>query len=127
MKLTDEEIDAISDEYSGDKNDLRYFARAIEAAVNAKWEALQWQPIETAPMDGAAIILCRDDRVTCGHWESERLLTDAEYHSSTGEYLGQFETGEVVEAWWYSEDGGFSTEAPPTHWMPLPQSPKESA
>jgi hypothetical protein len=82
-----------------------------------------WQPIETAPKDGTVVLLCRDKRVTAGHWEPERWPTAAEHHSTTGEYLGQFETGECVEAWWYSEDGGFCNKSPPTHWMPFPPAP----
>lgn len=87
----------------------------------------RWQPIRTAPKDGTPIVLARDERVTCGHWEPERCPTAAEHHSTTGEYLGQFETGEVIEAWWYSEDGGFDEEHSPTHWMPLPPPPIDAA
>jgi len=83
---------------------------------------MEWQPIETAPKDGTPIILF-GGRVTAGHWEAERWPVSAEYHGSTGEYLGQFETGECIEAWWYSEDGGFDSESQPTHWMPLPPPP----
>ena len=84
----------------------------------------EWQPIETAPKDGTVIILARGCRVTVGHWEPERWPIGAEYHSSTGEYLGTFETGECIDAWWYSEDGGFDDENLPTHWMPLPPPPE---
>jgi hypothetical protein len=86
-----------------------------------------WQPIETAPKDGAMILLARNQRVTLGHWEPEHWPTASEHHASTGEYLGQFETGQCDEAYWASEDGGFTEEEPPSHWMPLPTPPGAAA
>jgi hypothetical protein len=86
--------------------------------------ASAWQPIETAPKDGTTVLLAAPGRVTAGEWHAEQWPTAAEYHSSTGEYLGQHETGECVEASWYSWDGGFTNENPPTGWMPLPPAPK---
>lgn len=64
-----------------------------------------WQPIETAPKDGTHITLTnrRDLPATC-HW------FDGAWHLSMNRY------------------GPFSqwTWDAPTHWMPLPQPPKES-
>lgn len=99
------------------------YAAMIAAAPKAVVQD-GWMPIETAPKDGTPIILCREDRVTAGHWEPEKWPSKPEYHSTTGEYLGQFETGECYPAWWYSEDGGFEDDYPPTHWMHLPAAPK---
>ena len=97
-------------------------------------EAQQWQPIETAPKDGAEILLFRDadvydgkpvpPRVTSGAW-TEWTDTASEYHSTTGEYLGQSVQDSGAE--WLSWDGGFSEEMPPTHWMPLPSPPTDAA
>lgn len=84
-----------------------------------------WQPIGTAPKDGTVIILFGNGRVTAGHWEPEKWPVAAEYCGKTGEYLGQYETGECIPAWWYSEDGGFADDSPPTHWMPLPTPPRD--
>lgn len=92
------------------------------------WQAAianQWQPIETAPKDGTEIILCGDGRVTSGQWVPERWPTASEYHGVTGEYLGQFETGQCLEAYWSSQDGGFTEQHPPNRWLPLPPPLKE--
>ena len=86
-----------------------------------------WQPIATAPRDGTTVLLAAPGRVTAGEWHAEQWPTASEYHSSTGEYLGQHETGECIPAAWYSWDGGFTDEHPPTHWMPLPAGPQEGA
>jgi hypothetical protein len=93
-------------------------------AAKASTAAMGWRPIATAPKDGTAVLLAQGERVTAGHWEPERWPTGAEYHGSTGEYIGEFETGACIDAWWYSEDGGFSEDEPPTHWMPLPPAPQ---
>lgn len=114
------------------KEELRtYDAIDMEAYAAAKVrEALEWQPIETAPKDGTEILLFRGAdthegepapaRITFGAW-IEWEETASEYHSTTGEYLGQ--SVQDCGAHWASWDGGFSEEAPPTHWMPLPPAP----
>lgn len=96
------------------------FKSRMEAAV-AAYLAAQWQPIETAPRDGTEVILRRDDRVTSGCW-TEWTETEAEYHATTGVYLGQSIQG--GGACWSSWDGGFVDEEPPTAWQPLPEPPK---
>lgn len=83
----------------------------------------EWRPIETAPKDGTEIILAKGERVTEGLWVGDRWPTASEYHGTTGEYLGQYETGECIEAYWMSFDGGFTEEDQPSHWMPLPAAP----
>ena len=83
----------------------------------------EWQPIETAPKDVRKVLLASHDRVTAGERNTEKWPTSAEYNSGTGEYLGQYETGECIAAAWCSWDGGFTDDNPPTHWMPLPQPP----
>lgn len=81
----------------------------------------EWPPIETAPKDGSEIILRRGKRVTAGCWH-ERVETSPEY-DSTGEYIGR--TVQDGGALWISNDGGFTEEEPPTHWMPLPEPPHD--
>lgn len=80
----------------------------------------EWRPIETAPKEGKEIILCRGDRVTGGQWMDEINETESLYHDESGEYLGRIETGVFIPASWWSCDGGFTQEEPPTHWMPMP-------
>jgi len=89
-------------------------------------EQVSWQPIETAPKD-REIILGRSvggecpARVTEGYW----------YIEEHGKYLGDCggpcrcpEYAEPCAPFWMSTDGGFTKEAPPTHWMPLPPEPQ---
>jgi hypothetical protein len=90
---------------------------------------MDWQPISTAPKDGTDIWLYSNvgERSsvgpTIGAWTVVKD-TASEYHSTTGEYLGQ----SLQEAWegWSSYDGGFTEEHPPTHWQPVivPAPPK---
>ena len=96
---------------------------AIASALSAQPSAGAWLPIETAPRDGTTVLLAAPSRVTAGEWRAEQWPTASEHHSSTGEYLGQYETGECIPAAWCSWDGGFTDENPPTYWMPTPAAP----
>ena len=81
----------------------------------------EWQPIETAPKDGAAVLLYLPDAYTMcgltdgiiiGHWSAADLPADAPEHSD--------------DAWFHvSQTGGFYCDIEPTHWMPLPEPPEE--
>ena len=63
--------------------------------------APQWQPIETAPKDGRAILGWADDVITTVYW-----------HSSLRDW-------ELCECGAFATDGAFS----PEFWMPVPQDP----
>lgn len=60
-----------------------------------------WRPIATAPKDGTAIL---------GWWFNECMIVD---------------WCVVVERWGSTHDGEDMFEPEPTHWMPLPEGPKE--
>jgi hypothetical protein len=60
-----------------------------------------WRPIATAPKDGTAIL---------GWWFNECMIVD---------------WCVVVERWSSTHDGEDMFEPEPTHWMPLPEGPKE--
>lgn len=81
--------------------DHRY-ARKLE-------ERAQWQPIETAPKDGTAVLLWAKDLRFPGR------MCVAQYANYDIE-------------WWYVTDGKFGPwplRGPsPTHWMPLPEIPR---
>ncbi len=68
-----------------------------------------WQPIETAPKDGTAIIVCgsydREGR--------EQML------AAPARWRGDLK-------WMRHKGFGFSSQCHPTHWMPLPPLPMES-
>jgi hypothetical protein len=77
-------------------------------------EGVSWQPIETAPKDGAEILLCK--------------ATDAD-GKPMGKAFGLF----VQRAAWCGDEGwvvycSLPSEPhlffEPTHWMPLPEPPK---
>jgi hypothetical protein len=66
----------------------------------------EWQPIETAPKDGATILGFADGDMAVVKWYQEDRIPEGGYWSLTvcGAYA---ESGE----WW------------PTHWQPLPEPP----
>ena len=85
----------------------------VQQALAPMTPVLTWQPIETAPKD-KRILLYRPTasewwRVMGGHYDSD-------------EYL------KTPKPYWGSDNFGIAKAAqrqnPPTHWMPLPESPK---
>jgi len=107
-----------------------HFAKAIEAICQeknparqgVKQEPSEWMPIETAPKDGRTLLLGYFNshqkwRTMRGQWMSEEHITenweDPDY-SPPGWYETVVE-GDDIPNCWYTE---------PTHWMPLPPSPK---
>ena len=81
---------------------------AIESIVKDA-EARGWQPIETAPKDGTAVL------VYPGTW-SGRSASIAKWESN--------KYAKTPRPYWSRDDDlgrvTFSREHPPTHWMPLP-------
>lgn len=71
---------------------------------------MQWEPISTAPRDGAVILLFRKREVTAGLWVGDQ-----------DEYPWQVVDADVADGWngWRDDVGG------PTHWMPLPPPPAQ--
>ena len=63
----------------------------------------KWQPIETAPKDGTRVIL------------------NDSLHTQIGFYSTALDCGECLG--WVNDEGIVSLN--PTHWMPLPEPPKE--
>lgn len=60
---------------------------------------MNWQPIETAPKDGA-ILVWMDGYIIEVRW-----------------------TNESVKPGWVSAETGYKVGSAPTHWMPLPAPP----
>ena len=73
---------------------------------------MNWQPIETAPKDGTDILICdmtaQTPRCDLVHWNQGWIGCS----STTLEYIGTYLSASV----------GFYM---PTHWMPLPEPPKD--
>lgn len=67
----------------------------------------EWQPIETAPKDGTAILTYRSGKIMAvAEWLQDRLAQSAM----------------VKEGCWCVSDGMIIIGV--THWMPLPKPPK---
>lgn len=78
--------------------------------------APQWQPIETAPMDGTYILLNFNDKACIGG--AYVWLSNDGFNGETIDYPA-----------WTTDDDLIIVEDPyswPTHWMPLPPPPKEN-
>lgn len=108
---------------------LAWQARATLQLTNALLTPMpiRWQSIENAPKDGTDILLHAPSagdlpaRITIGHWATEK-----ECRVDAGDCGGDCHCREYdyIDPWWVTWDGGFTTEHPPYHWMPLPTAPK---
>lgn len=78
-----------------------------------------WRDIETAPKDGTYVMLYAPGRLTYGHWSAPSDKPHIKYRDG----FAPEPEWEEWEPYWVSYDGGFTEEAPPTHWMPLPAPP----
>lgn len=76
-------------------------------ALEAQLAAFQWQPIETAPRDGAAFLGYWPDNFGNDNGTPIRTWRDS------GKWQNPFEAA-------YDDDDEYT----PTHWMPLPELPK---
>ena len=104
-------------------------------------EMSEWQPIETAPKDGTPILgwcvhsadpyyLDGVNRLTIygGHTEGLGHVIDGPNIIQWG---GSFddstwdEPGSWMPDWWFQYGSGFEVTANPTHWMPLPEPPRD--
>lgn len=88
--------------------------RIVELALSE-----QWEPIESAPKDGTAIMLTNGKDVAEGHWYFEEGGT-TEYRDLDGRYIDQKDNDGYND--WLDWDGGM--QPAPTHWMPLPKPPE---
>lgn len=100
-----------------------WMLKAYEAALaSPEVQAMRWQPIDTAPMDGRTILIGRFN--SHGKWRTMRGQWMGE------EYIAQnWEDPDDVEPGWF-ETSAEADETPncwriiePTHWMPLPAPP----
>jgi predicted esterase len=67
----------------------------------------EWQPIETAPIDGTDILVCMTHNLSDDEWETVQWV---DYY--------------FPDAGWIIFRGRVDIPFPPTHWMPLPEAPK---
>lgn len=71
--------------------------RASDAEIERLRAAIDWRPIESAPKDGTAVLLYRSN--------ARRTV----------------KVDRWLAGWWYET----KIEHAPTHWLPLPEPPKE--
>lgn len=79
---------------------------------------MKWQPIETAPKDGAEVLT----------WDADWQLPLMMHFSSKERFERDYGDPNYMEEGWYVSyrypEPGFAEEpANPTHWMPLPDPP----
>jgi hypothetical protein len=63
-----------------------------------------WQLIDTAPRDGARILI----------WDASGGVAIVYWHNGKSRWR--------IDCW---DDGGYGADLKPTHWMPLPVGPRE--
>lgn len=77
---------------------------AKESQVNKQThvagDGMEWLPIETAPKDGASLLVPPDGGYTHAFWEDGFW-------------------------WWYASDKGYAAGPAPKGWLPLLSAPKE--
>jgi hypothetical protein len=123
-RLADEYADAVVDwsmnGHPADKARAALLA-AIGKLVSSTQPAMAWQPIETAPKDGRALLLGHFNshgkwRTVRGEWCSEAAIAEGweDPEAPEGWYETSVESDDVPNCWW--------TE--PTHWQPLPPPPR---
>lgn len=93
-------------------------AELVSAALSAP-AVPQWMPIEAAPKDGTEVLLSNGTDVSAGNW-LHREGGIHERRDLEGRYIDQDED-EGYDGW-IDWSGGMNPK--PSHWMPLPESPK---
>jgi hypothetical protein len=81
-----------------------------------------WQPIETAPRDGTAILIYQPDYEVGGERECER----ANFHWRDGQAGVWYDDHRYAIGYWRPWGGWGNrnnAHVNPTHWMPLPPVP----
>jgi hypothetical protein len=67
---------------------------------------MEWQPIETAPIEQRILLFCPRDPI-----------------DGDPVFVGIYDTTNVRDGNHWHNDEGYYLEHPPTHWMPLPNPP----
>lgn len=107
VEPTDDMINASVDATLGDVH--WYAAGQVYEAMLAAAPEVGWQPIETAPMDGAAVLL---------YYGEDYYVMEGKCFLTKSSFQGRGSSYKWVTA---VDMGGLK----PTHWMPLPLPPKE--
>ena len=100
-------------QYHKDRAELIRIVEQLQAQV----DALQWQPIETAPKDGTRVLVCADI------WMWDRTIDKEVTAPQT--LIAEWRDREwAVDDWNYDCCGCSPETVKPAHWMPLPEPPQ---
>ncbi len=89
-----------------DKTEQRKCVSDLRDRITALLDSGGWMPIETAPKDGASILVhCGGDLQAVCYWSTSLWVSKG-------------------GAWIYEECRSDTVELEPTHWQPLPPLPK---
>lgn len=118
--ITDERVAEALDEFNFCEEENSHENPCCTVSAEAKQtiqhvlrEYQGWQPIETAPKDGTKVLLTNGSWVETARWAN----CDERFEGENWQWL-------LVDC----EDGYYNVTAEPnepTHWMPLPEPPKE--
>lgn len=87
------------------------YVLSLQAEVTALREALEWQPIETAPKDGSEVLLL------------DGCIKTARFYERFKRY--ESDPNPLSNIWFEGVEYGYPLFAyNPTHWMPLPKKPE---
>lgn len=112
--MSDDIEDAIKEECGcciyGAKQTLAAEVLRLRTALTASQERVRWSPIETAPMDGTAVLVCVGGYGDRG---------DIGAHPMTARYESFHVNAPGKSSW----RGLHGHKVFPTHWMPMPEQP----
>jgi hypothetical protein len=74
---------------------------------------MSWQPIETAPKDGTAVLLYSDGDCSVARFDGRNWQVQGDGQNAV-RYMSDFGTEYLTHDW-------------PTHWQPLPEPPAEQS
>lgn len=114
---------------------LGYLARARHdhEEMERLREALDWQPIETAPKDMTQVLvsyICGKRRMVA-HAQYTPRYTEENINSDCSEYCEEKDNYYTPEGWYeicaaWDDYSSMKMHYEPTHWMPLPEPPNEA-
>lgn len=108
-------------------------ARHDHAETERLREALDWQPIETAPKDMTQVLvsyICGKRRMVA-HAQYTPRYTEENINSDCSEYCEEKDNYYTPEGWYeicaaWDDYSSMKMHYEPTHWMPLPEPPNEA-
>lgn len=83
-------------------------------------ECFRWRPIETAPKDGTHVLVCFDEPKYGPYWTFQQRPPTVAHWFGPADLPGLRSGG-----WYLSVHQNDAERIYPTHWMPLPEPPKE--